>query len=853
MKKIRIGKDIHITWEILTNGEPQTLEGRELKLVLTNPLRQMVDVPFSVSENVVEASIYGKSQKHLGIYSLTLWENYGLIGQTAVDACNAFQLVPTTCLEGGANEGLDAESVEISGEMNVGIKGASAYEIAVSNGYKGSEEEWLQSLKQPAEDAASEASVQIETMETLENAVSAAEEQRVLSEQSRSEAENARQAAERQRSETFTQIEGEIESYISNADKVTESAGQAAAQATQSAQLANSAAENAGKAVESANEAARNISVLEQTVGNAEQSRILAEQSRSASEDGRRQAEQERSSAEQSRAQSEAIRERHELDRQMAEQSRAQTFSQLETQATQIVSKSETALDNANQAIQNVNQAAEAVDGRITDIETQIDNMETNGNALTSDIAAGKAIVAEAITNKGVLTSATDSFEKMAENIGQIYKGAYDESFKVKINDTLPSPEVERVGSAYFPNWLEDNIRNVMLKDGVINYYLDRTNSRKRDNGMDAVVDGTDGDVMIILPRFWYSMVFTADGMEITYSNVPQTSEGWKESPEIYVGASEGVMETTGGKDYLRSCYNTTAEFRGGNHGSTNASWDSLTKSLLGMPRTQKSHDAFRTACLNKTNNGLGKYHQFDYRTYVKLLLMYMAVYGTRNIQDEYAGIVLETGEDRRDADGFKYGGLGRGVSDCGAWWNLFNSQNPFVRSDVSYDLGCRSGVVDYPVNTGTDDSPVVQMVKVPVLWGIANPYGHIFKAMDGITKQVVEVDGVKYDRWGLFYEPTKYVSSGQTDADEVVDIKASNSGYIKTMDGNFLPVSVGGSESSYWTDYSWTSTSLSNFPVFSGGHASSGGSCGLASVASDYGVGSAYSVCGGRLCFSPS
>ena len=34
----------------------------------------------------------------------------------------------------------------------------------------------------------------------------------------------------------------------------------------------------------------------------------------------------------------------------------------------------------------------------------------------------------------------------MANNIRQIYKGSYDESFKVIIDDTLPSPEDTRVG-----------------------------------------------------------------------------------------------------------------------------------------------------------------------------------------------------------------------------------------------------------------------------------------------------------------------------------------------------------------------------------------------------------------------
>lgn len=748
MKKIRIGKDISIRWTILTNGEAVSLVGRDLKLVLTDPIRRTTDMEFTVEGNTVTTLYKGTQHKCLGVYNLTLWENYGKDGQTAVDACNAFTLVSTTCAEGGEDEGLDTETVEWQGNIQTGIKGASAYEVAVENGFQGTLEEWLQSLEQPALDAAAEA-------------------------------------------------ESRVSAVIKTAETEIES-----------------------------------LRELNSTVSNNEANRQEAEFLRVVAE---------------------TTREQQEQSRQSAEQRRVTTFAELETQATQIVSQSETAINNANQAIENVNQAAKAVDGRITDIETQIDDMDKNGNALTSDIAAGKELVAQAITNKGVLTSGTDSFEKMAENIGQIYKGAYDDSFKVKINDNLPSPEVERVGSSVFPNWLEDNIRNVMLKDGVINYYLDRTNSRLRNNGFPANTDGSDGDVMIILPQFWYSMVFTAEGVEITYSNVGQTSEGWKESPEIYVGASEGVIQTTGGKDYLRSCYNTAPEFRGGSHGSTNSSWDNLPKSLLGMARTNESHDAFRIACLNKTNTGTGVYHQFDYRTYFKLLLMFMAVYGTRNIQDEYSGIDRTTGEDKRNSDGFKYGGLGRGVADCGAWWNSFNAGNPFIKTDVSFNLGCRSGVIDYPVNIGTEESPVVQMVKVPVLWGIANPYGHIFKCMDGITKQVVEIDEKKYDRWALFYNPKFYKSSGQTDADEVIDIPTVNSGYIKKMDGNFLPTMVDGNESSYWTDYLWASSSLQPFAVFNGGNASSGGSCGLASVVSHHGVGSAHSFRGGRLCFSPS
>lgn len=124
MKKIRIGKDITIHWTILTNGEEISLENRDLKLVLTDPLRRTTTLDYSVEGNVLTATYRGVLQRTLGEYSLTLWENYNQDGQTAVDACGAFTLVPTTCAEGGTDNGLDTETVELSGDLELGIGGS---------------------------------------------------------------------------------------------------------------------------------------------------------------------------------------------------------------------------------------------------------------------------------------------------------------------------------------------------------------------------------------------------------------------------------------------------------------------------------------------------------------------------------------------------------------------------------------------------------------------------------------------------------------------------------------------------------------------------------------------------------
>lgn len=84
MRKIRIGKDIFLRWTILTNGEPISLEDRDLKLFVIDPLNSKKELEFSVSGNQLETVFKGIEQKRIGSYRLTLWENYQKENQSAV-------------------------------------------------------------------------------------------------------------------------------------------------------------------------------------------------------------------------------------------------------------------------------------------------------------------------------------------------------------------------------------------------------------------------------------------------------------------------------------------------------------------------------------------------------------------------------------------------------------------------------------------------------------------------------------------------------------------------------------------------------------------------------------------------
>lgn len=99
MNKIRIGKDFDVRWSILTNGEVIDLAGRDLLLEVYPPFHEKIVLPFNIEGNTIIANISPDIQTSAGVYSLTLWENYGKDGQTAVDSCQAFALVSSSCAE----------------------------------------------------------------------------------------------------------------------------------------------------------------------------------------------------------------------------------------------------------------------------------------------------------------------------------------------------------------------------------------------------------------------------------------------------------------------------------------------------------------------------------------------------------------------------------------------------------------------------------------------------------------------------------------------------------------------------------------------------------------------------------
>lgn len=320
--------------------------------------------------------------------------------------------------------------VDLSGMQ--GIQGWSAYEVAVKHGFVGTEEEWVQSLKQPALDAAAKALEAKAQVEATEQAVKEAEALRVTAEQGRVNAENTRVSNEN------TRISNEDSRKAEESKRVT-------------AENARIAAENSRKEAESSRV-------------NAESDRVEAEGARVAAEQLRANSESERNTKEKERIANEAIRVASESERVTAETSRK------EEEAKRV--EAETARDTAEQervSNESTRQANEAVR------ETQEAAREKNTADAITAVNEAKTAAQQATTNATTAANNANTqaarAKEYADNPPKVGEDGYwylwDEVDDAYVNTGWPSSGILLKGSLNSPEDLND-IVDPQLSDSYI-------------------------------------------------------------------------------------------------------------------------------------------------------------------------------------------------------------------------------------------------------------------------------------------------------------------------------------------------------------------------------------------------
>ena len=423
--------------------------------------------------------------------------------------------------------------------------------------------------------------------------------------------------------------------------------------------------------------------------------------------------------------------------------------------------------------------------------------------------------------------------------IRSIPKGKYGVRKDRSVNNTA----LTRIGSEFLHRSLpiHEKIRRCILNDdGTVNYYLHPLDSRFKENGELANLDGSDGQFMVEIPDHYYKDEIYTDattGHVIEDSWVSQYNlPGFKYFRKQYYSATEAVLDRTLNK--LSAVINTTARYRGGNNTS---GWDETYRSLLGMPATSISLTNFRTYAGNR---GAG-WTAHNNNIYEAVCRFYKIEYANTNCQLTFNSTLT--------VDGYRQGGLGSCVTGMPDW-NGHNGYNPIVPCGVTLSLGNKTGVVNYSVKNSSGTT--VYTAPVPSYRGIENLFGHIWKNTDGILVEIQSGAAGGLSKVYKCEDHTKFSSTITADYEYIGD-EARSSGWTKNvLTPTMVASEVGADSSTGWADYHYTDIPSSGSAVrcvLFGGAANSGSLAGFASAYSTYAPSYSSTHVGSRLCFTPA
>lgn len=408
-------------------------------------------------------------------------------------------------------------------------------------------------------------------------------------------------------------------------------------------------------------------------------------------------------------------------------------------------------------------------------------------------------------------------------------------AYGVEWDTASSSPDGVRVGNMQLHRELpvQSKMRRCLLdRDGGVKEYLD--------NELSWGGSYLDYAVMTEMPEHWYKLYFNGTKFRMMLSEIPLP--GYKHVDKFYISTYEARMYRT--DNLLCSAAGASKlsdpnsiNFRGGDN---TAEWDDTYRSLLGCPVTNLTRDQFRQAA-RKRGSG---WEMYTYGAHKTLFWLFAVEYATLNSQKPFNA--------QKDANGFAQGGLGPGPTQMTDWTN-FNNANPLIPCGYTNEFGNGSGEKAYVVKNSSDGTHATLMTNR--YRGIENPFGHIWKYVDGANVQVTTGDSGLSILWTT-NNPLNFSSTSYTGYDKKGNICRTD-GYAKKMllgeDGDIVTTEIGGSSSTYWCDYYATNTSANRMQVIQvGGNADSGTSAGLAYVSAGDPPSGAYRRVGSRLCFFP-
>ena len=359
--------------------------------------------------------------------------------------------------------------------------------------------------------------------------------------------------------------------------------------------------------------------------------------------------------------------------------------------------------------------------------------------------------------------------------------------------------------------------RCLLLDNGTVNYYLDPVDSTRKADGSVAVLDGTDGQVMVEIPKFYAKK--TLVGSEHTWSLSLTPRTGYTVYPAFVKDGVEVNHRYLGAYDACLWDASASSYVGGTNLDDMTANLDLVADKLASVSGVYPLVGVTRAECRTlSANRGLG-WRQVDYYLWSAVLLLYLTEYGHFNSQLK----------------------LGAGNTN-GSYLasSAVQTDSPHTVAGASNWLG--NGSTNALSGAGVSAKPGTSFMSYR---GLENLYGNCWTWVDGINV-------INYQAWlsntrAHFADDTttNYTSTGSTLP------AAVSAAYINNVQDQtvFLPATAsGGSSTTFVTDALWTATG--NRVVRVGGSASNAASAGAFALYSDYASSSSYRDIGARLAF---
>ena len=425
-------------------------------------------------------------------------------------------------------------------------------------------------------------------------------------------------------------------------------------------------------------------------------------------------------------------------------------------------------------------------------------------------------------------------------------------------------------------------MRRCVINDaGVVQYYLDPDDSTKKENGDPANLDGSDGQVVVEIPKFYHrysysNNIHTWDVILYPFGDFSVHPAFIKNGVEVdyrYIGAYEGILYdnsrsaytnglqlTAGSTDFIAAT--KTIHRDGESHafsllevgdklviaGATDAGNNqTVTVNTIGDASiivdeviVERQNDASVTIETEKdfVNDKLcsvsGK-APINYGTRANFRAL-AAKRGTGWRQQDYdLASAVQLLYLIEYADWNSQSMIGNGLTDwVSETWDAWNDYNPIETAGNSNSNG--NATANNSAGSGNTGSYMSYR-------GIENFFGHIWKWVDGININN-NVPYVCNDDSDFADDiSTNYVALGIT--------LINSNGYVVTLEEierGFLPASIGGSSSTYVCDYYYQAAGWRVARL--GGYASSGLYAGVASWALFFASGTRSRRLGGRLAF---